>query len=251
MLPDAIPFSSGVVVPFALEAAACVLYVTTPGEALPGVPTPALGLPYPSVTGSEDGAAEKEKTKVLVVYGGASSSGCMTTQLAAASGIAVVAIASASSFGLCKAAGAATVVDRHDADVAGKVVAAVKRLLQGDGDGDFVGIFDAIGTPETHAHDVAILTALSGDGNNGTVHLACTHPPPTEGLPGNVKAGMIFAVNDAATPVWENFVTPALKAGIIECLPPPTVVGAGLEFVQEALERCEKGVNGTKLVVHV
>jgi NADPH:quinone reductase-like Zn-dependent oxidoreductase len=52
ILPDAIPFTDGVVVPFALEAAVCLLSATEPGTALPGVATPALGLPYPSLNPS-------------------------------------------------------------------------------------------------------------------------------------------------------------------------------------------------------
>jgi hypothetical protein len=74
------------------------------------------------------------------------------------------------------------------------------------------------------------------------------HPPPPE-VPANVKAGMIFAVNDVATPVYKNYVTPALQAGKLRCLPPPTVVGKGLEHINEALKKSKAGVSATKLVV--
>ncbi len=82
ILPDEIPFTTVVVVPFALEAAACALSVKVPGPAMPGVTTPALGLPYPSLD-------PKPLGKTLVVYGGSSSVGSMTTQLARAAGIRV------------------------------------------------------------------------------------------------------------------------------------------------------------------
>jgi len=62
---------------------------------------------------------------------------------------------------------------------------------------------------------------------------------------------MIFAVNDVATPVWEDFVTPALEKGKVLCLPPPTVVGKGLEFIEEALKMCKAGVSARKLVVEL
>lgn len=62
---------------------------------------------------------------------------------------------------------------------------------------------------------------------------------------------MIFAVDEIATPVWRDYVTAALEAGRLKCLPPPLVVGKGLEFVQEALERCAQGVSATKLVVEL
>lgn len=232
ILPDTIPFTDGVVVPFALEAAVCALSLKTPGTAMPGVATPALGLPYSSLEPESSG-------KTLVVYGGSSSVGSMTTQLATAAGIKVISVASAHNFEFSKSCGAVEVFDYHDPSFVQQVVEAVGRSGQ-----DFVGIFDAIATPETYANDLAILAKLGGG------HLACVHPPP-ENVPENVKAGMIFAVDDVATPVWRDYVTPALQAGKLKCLPPPSVVGRGLEHIQEALKKCEAGVSATKLVVKI
>jgi NADPH:quinone reductase-like Zn-dependent oxidoreductase len=234
ILPDAISFTDGVVVPFALEAAVCVLSLKTLGEALPGVPTPALGLPYPSL---QDNVVPTGKT--LVVYGGSSSIGSMVTQIATAAGIHVIALAGKHNFDLVKQCGAKDVFDHKDASVVDKVVEAVKQSGH-----EFVGIFDAIATAEPYAIDLSILEKLGGG------HLACSHPPPAK-VPDNVTAGMIFAVNDVATPVWKDFVTPALEAGKLLCLPPPTVVGKGLEFIDEALKKSKAGVSGTKLVVEL
>ncbi|KAK5659554.1 hypothetical protein OQA88_756 [Cercophora sp. LCS_1] len=233
ILPESIPFTDGVVVPMAFESAICALCVTTPGTALPGVPTPALGLPYPSLE-------PVSLNKTLVVYGGSSSVGSMTIQIATAIGLSVIAIASPANFDLCKRCGAVEAFDYRDADVVDKVVKAVKNTKN-----EFVGIFDAISTGETYPNDLAILAALGGG------HLACTHPPPTEGVPGNVKAGMIFAVNDVATPVWRDFVTEALCSGRLICLPKKLVVGKGLEKIQEGLEKSEAGVSATKLVIEL
>ena len=232
ILPEAIPFTDGVVVPFALEAAVCVLSLKQPGVAMPGVATPALGLPYPSLE-------PVSSSKTLVVYGGSSSVGSMTTQLATAAGLKVISIASASNFDFSKSCGAVEVFDYHDLSFVDKVVEAAARSGQ-----DFVGIFDAISTPETYANDLAILAKLGGG------HLACSHPPP-DNVPENVKAGMIFAVNDIATPVWRDYVTPALQVGKLKCFPPPTIVGKGLEQIQEALRKCEAGISATKLVVEL
>jgi NADPH:quinone reductase-like Zn-dependent oxidoreductase len=234
ILPANIPFTDGVVVPFALEAAVCALSVTQPGTALPNVPTPALGLPYPSL------ATAPPSNKTLIVYGGSSSVGSMTTQLAAAAGIHVIAIASARNFDLCQRCGAAEVVDYHDAAFVDKVVEAATAKPGHE----FVGIFDAVGTPETYANDLAMLARLGGG------HLASVHPPPAE-VPENVKAGMIFAVDDVAAPVWRDYVTAALRAGKLKCLPAPLVVGKGLEHIQAALQKCEAGVSATKLVVEL
>jgi NADPH:quinone reductase-like Zn-dependent oxidoreductase len=223
-----------VVLPFALETAVCVLSITVSGEALPGVPTPALGLPYPSL---QDPVPSLGKT--LVIYGGSSSVGSMTTQVATAAGITVISIAGPHNFDFSKRCGAVHVFDHKDPLLDEKVIEAVSKLGQ-----KFVGIFDAIASPDTYVHDLAILAKLGGG------HLACSHPPPTD-VPENVKAGMIFAVNDVATPVWEEWVTPALEAGKLQCLPPPTVVGKGLEFVQEALKRSKAGISATKLTVEL
>ncbi|OAA72474.1 Alcohol dehydrogenase superfamily, zinc-type [Cordyceps fumosorosea ARSEF 2679] len=232
ILPDEIPFTTGVAVPFALEAAVCALSVKVPGPSMPGVSTPALGLPYPSLD-------PKPLGKTLVIYGGSSSVGSMTTQIATAAGIRVVAICSAHNFALARAAGAASVFDYKDPEFVAKVIEGIRAHGE-----EFIGVFDAISSPETYENGLKILEAFGGG------HLACVHPPPTE-VPGNVKAGMIFAVDDVATPVWRDYVTPALQQGKLKCLPPPIIVGKGLDKVNEALQRCEAGVSGGKLVVEM
>lgn len=232
ILPDTISFKDGAVVAFAIEAAVCALSVKQPGVAMPGVSTPALGLPYPSLD-------SVSSNKVLIVYGGSSSVGSMTTQLATAAGIKVISIASERNFDLCKSCGATEVFDYHERSFVENVIAAASETRR-----ELVGIFDAISTPETYANDFVMLEKLGG------VHLACVHPPPAD-VPANLKAGMIFAVDNVATPVWRDYVTPALQAGKLKCLPPPTVVGKGLEYIDEALKKCKAGVSATKLVVEL
>lgn len=230
ILPHEIDFQSGAVLPFALEGAVCALSLKEPGVAMPGVATPALALPFPSLDEVEDIG------KTLVIYGGSSSIGSMTTQLARAAGINIISIVGTTNIDLAKQAGANIVVDRHEGDIVSRVTQAVKLV-----GGEFIGIFDAIGDETTFANDVAILEKLGGG------HLACTHPPPA--VPEKVKAGMIFAVNDIADSVWKDFVTPALQSGKLKCLPPPLVVGNGLGAIQRGLEMSKTGVSGAKLVV--
>lgn len=201
---------------------------------MPGVSTPALGLPYPSV----DTAPSANKT--LVVYGASSSVGSMTTQIATAAGITVIAIAGAHNQAFAKKVGAAQVFDHKDEKVVEKVIEVVRATGN-----EFAGIFDAISTPETYSRDLQILERFGG-GN-----LAAVHPPPTEGVPSDVTTGMIFAVNDVADPVYRDFVTPALESGKLQCLPPPMVVGKGLDYVDEALKQSRIGVSATKLVVEL
>ncbi|KAL7750110.1 OPT superfamily [Sorochytrium milnesiophthora] len=64
-------------------------------------------------------------------------------------------------------------------------------------------------------------------------------------------AGFVFGINDAATPVWTEYVTPALESGKLQCLPKPTVVGKGLEHINDALKKLKAGVSATKLVVEL
>ncbi|KAJ4292576.1 hypothetical protein N0V90_009239 [Kalmusia sp. IMI 367209] len=232
ILPNSISFTDGVVVPFALEAAVCALSLKEPGPCMPGVLTPALGLPYPSLEKPAPSTG-----KALVVFGGSSSVGSMTTQIATAAGIKIIAISGSHNLEFSKRCGAADVFDHKDPALIEKVVAAI-------GTSEFAGIFDAISIPETYTHDLAILSKLGGG------HLACVHPPPTE-VPDNVKTGMIFAVNDIATPVWKDYVTPALEAGDLKCLPPPKVVGKGLEYIDKGLKMSKAGVSATKLVVEL
>lgn len=201
---------------------------------MPGVVTPALALPYPSLQ-------PPSATKVLVVNGASSSVGSMTTQIATAAGITVLAISSARNFEVARQSGASQVFDRHSTSLVDDIVAAVRATGL-----EFVGIFDAVSTPENYEQDLEILRALGG-----STHLACTHPPPTEGVPSGVQTGMIFAVNDVVAPVFRDFVTPALESGLLKCIPAPTVVGKGLEFINEALKRSKAGVSATKLVVEL
>ncbi len=93
----------------------------------------------------------------------------MTTQLATAAGINVTAIAGAHNFSLSKSCGASQVFDHKDNNLVDRTVEAIRSY----GSNEFVGIFDAIATPDTYVHDLAMIERLGGG------HLACRHPPPS------------------------------------------------------------------------
>jgi len=273
-LPSSIPFSAGATIPTAFEAALCALcvhvqmhvinHVAVLGSASSlcgrGIPIPMLSLPYPALNPIPSG-------KIIFVHGAASSVGAMVVQVATAAGITVFATASERHHAMVRECGAVAVWDYHDKNkFVGEVVAAVRAVIsspktatpperkekekekeKGNGNSKepkFVGIVDAISQEDTYATDLEILGQL------GSGWLACTHPPPTK-LPENVRAGMIFGVNEVATPMWRGWVTPALEKGRLKCLPRARVVGKGLEFIQTALELYEKGVSGEKLVVEL
>lgn len=151
----------------------------------------------------------------------------------------MIAIAGAHNADLCKRCGADEVFDHKDPAVVEKVLVAITRSGN-----KLAGIVDPISSANSYAHNLAILAKQGGG------QIAGSHPPPVE-VPANVKAGMFYAVSDIAAPVWKDYVTPALKAGRLQCLPLPTVVGKGLEFVQEALKKSSAGVSGTKVVIEL
>lgn len=234
ILPESISFTEGVVLPIAVGASASALFSQKPGEVMPGVPTPLLGLPYPSLDSTITSSG-----KVLLIYGGSSTVGCVATQLATAAGITVFTIAGSHNFELSQSCGASQVFDHKDTAVVDKVVAAVTESKL-----DFLGIFDTIALPGTYPVALAILEKLGGG------HLICSHPPPSN-APANVKASMIYSVNEVEIPLFADYITPALQTGRLRCLPKPIVVGKGLNYIQDALKKLEGGVSAGKVVVEL
>ncbi|KZM22534.1 oxidoreductase [Ascochyta rabiei] len=183
--------------------------------------TPALALPYPSLKDSRPTAG-----KVVVVNGGSSSVGSVTTQLAAAAGIHVI-----------------TVVDHKHPFLVENVVEAIRRSEQ-----ESAGIADAISISDTIATDLEIFGHLGGG------HFALTHPHMgKEVVPDSIEIGMIWSggVNEITGPVWRACIGAALEFGKLKYLPPPSVVGKGLEHIQEVLKLSKAGVSGTGLVVEL
>lgn len=240
-LPHPIPFTDGVVLPLALETAVCALNFERRNplpDFLPGIYTPALALPYPSLKDSVPSSG-----KTVVVYGGSSSVGSATTQIAAAAGLHVITIVGARNFDLSKHSGAHQSFDHKDPSLVDKVVQAVRKSGQ-----EFVGVVDAISIPDTITKDLEILDHLGGG------HLALTLPyMDEEMIPDNVEIGMIWSggVNEITSPIWRAYVGAALKYGKLKCLPPPMIIGKGLHHIQEAIEMSKAGVSGTKLVVEL
>ena len=93
-IPQSVSYNEGAVLPLALDTAAQGLY----DSAEKGF----LGLDYPSLNPKPSG-------KTIVVWGGSSSVGALTIQLAVASGAKVVAVASEHNFDFCKKCGASEV----------------------------------------------------------------------------------------------------------------------------------------------
>lgn len=100
ILPDNIAFEDGVVLPLAIDTAACGFYAEG-----------YMGLDFPSFNA-------KSKVQVVVVYGGSSSVGLSAIQLAVNAGYKAITTSSPTNYALCRQAGASDVFDYRDNDVA-------------------------------------------------------------------------------------------------------------------------------------
>lgn len=123
VLPDAISYPAGAVLPLATDTALVGLI---------GHDGKGLGLPYPSLN-------PKPLGKTIVVWGGSSSVGSAAIQLAVAAGARVVAVASAHNLDFCRRCGAVEAYDYKKESIVDDVVEGVKAV-----GGKFVGVYDAI-----------------------------------------------------------------------------------------------------------
>jgi NADPH:quinone reductase-like Zn-dependent oxidoreductase len=219
-LPDDVDYRDGAVLPVALDTAISGLYA----------PQGSLNLPLPSFN-------PKPNASVLLIYGGSSSVGLSTTQLAVASGLRVIATASPRNHAISKSAGAHTTLDYRDPDLVEKVIRAV-------GDDKLVGIYDAVSVESTYAHDLAILKHFGGG------KLVTVLDPP-ESLPENVQVQFVFGQGKDLLHVWDSYIKEAVSTKKLKFLPAPLVVGRGLESFQKGLERLAEGVSAQKVVVEL
>ncbi|KAH7050076.1 zinc-binding oxidoreductase-like protein CipB [Macrophomina phaseolina] len=228
-IPDSLSFAHASVLPLALSTAAAGLFEASN-----------LGLPLPPA----DGSVAAEKRGTLLVWGAASAVGMAAVQLARAAGCRVVATASERNHAVVRSLGADAVLDYRAASVVRDVVDAVKG-----GDGEFVGVFDAISS----AASIELLgEVLEAFGETKVVMVLF----PPESLPRCYKAVHAFSFSIVSPPnehvadgIWRKWVPEALAKGTLQAKPDPLVVGSGLESVQGAMERQKAGVSAQKIVV--
>lgn len=154
VIPDSLPLANGAVLPLAIGTAAAGLYSV-------------LKLPLPSLNPVPNG-------KTLLIWGGSSSVGSATIQLAIASGFKVISTASPKNFDYVKSLGATTVLDYGQENIVEQIFSA----LEGE---TLAGVFDAIGAETSARASAAVVSKYGG----GKLALALWAP---EGLPENVDA---------------------------------------------------------------
>ncbi|KAL1796675.1 hypothetical protein ACET3X_005215 [Alternaria dauci] len=221
-IPLSMSFASASVLPLAIStAAACLFKKET------------LALPMPSSNPSSTG-------KSVLVWGGASSVGATAIQVAAASGVKVVSVASKHNLEKLKELGAAAAFDYKDPNVAQDIIAALEGT-------EFAGVCDAIGSPEAVAGWAPVSEKLGG--RYGSVL------PVEQGLPKGIEGTNIFAPTVALSDkyvgdvVWGQWVREALEKGTLKAVPEPLVVGKGLDAVAEGYKKQKEGVSFRKVVI--
>ncbi|GME56938.1 alcohol dehydrogenase [Neofusicoccum parvum] len=227
-IPDNLSFEQAVVLPLALSTAAAGLYEHT-----------VLGLPPPP----SDGSRSNDNNGTILVWGAASSVGNAVIQLARASGLQVIATASARNHDALKSLGANQILDYKLPNINESVLAAIKNA------DNLVGVFDCISNADTYAHIGAIL-----DGFRPTKVATVLHPPKEP--PKNFEPLMTVSYtipipphDHVADAIWRKYVPEALAKGLLQAKPDPLVVGSGLEGIQSAMDRHKAGVSAQKVVV--
>jgi NADPH:quinone reductase-like Zn-dependent oxidoreductase len=219
-IPDDIPYERAAVIPLGFSTAAAALFEKD-----------LLNLQHPAVP------ASKPTGKTVLVWGGASSVGCNTIQLAVAAGYEVITTASAKNFAYVKSLGAAEVFDYNSPTVIDDLVAALKGKA-------LVGGVDCIG-PGASEQTIEVVKRAGG-----VQFVATAREAPEDD---DVTAKMIFATsikdNEIAKAVYEDFLPQALVQKRYVAAPEPLVVGSGLESIQEAVDVQAKGTSARKVVV--
>lgn len=224
-IPDSTSFNEAVVLPLAFDTAAVGLFDSHSKGS--------MGLEKPTLTPTQSG-------KTVVVYGGSSSVGALAIQLATASGAHVIATASSHNFDFCKSLGAQSVFDYKSSSVVDDVVKAVNDSAPRN----FVGIYDAISTQDSYKITVPILEKL-GMGN-----LAVVLPGP-EKVPHATKVQNVFGISELTHDMWTGYLPEALQQGKLKCVPPPQVIGKGLDSVQKGCDANKAGVSAKKVVIEL
>lgn len=235
-IPASMGFTDASVLPLAISTAAMGLYAKDN-----------LNLPPPQVS-------SKSIKKVLLVWGGASSVGAVTIQLAKASGMAVITTTSSHNIAaMTSQLGADYAFDYKSSTVVNDVVSASEKLVNSGH--EFAGVYDAISLSSSFKTIGQIFSRL-GSSKLVSVKKLATVMPPSD-LPRDIEAKHIFAAllvdpyKDVAEIVWDTFVPEALEKGVLKPLPPALVIGKGLDFLQKGMDKQKSGVSFAKVVVEV
>jgi NADPH:quinone reductase-like Zn-dependent oxidoreductase len=252
-IPGAMAFEDAAVLPLGISTAACGLFQKD-----------FLAMNPPS-------AAPTPAGKTLLVWGGSTSVGSNAIQLAVNAGYDVITTASPRNFDYVKRLGARAAFDYRSKTVIADIAGALQgreiagALAIGAGSAasciDIVGAckgnrFVALATPAASFDDVpaargrlrrlapAIARMVAGN-------IALTLKARRKGVRTKFIWGSDLIANEVGPMIFESFLPAALAEGRYFAAPSPTVIGAGLTQIPQALERQRRGVSAAKLVVRL
>ncbi|MCJ1378638.1 hypothetical protein MMC17_001737 [Xylographa soralifera] len=247
-IPSTLSYEDAAVIPLGLSTAACGLFQK---DQL------ALQLPDPS-------GHAKPTGKTLIVWGGSTSVGSSTIQLAVAAGYEVITTASPRNFDYVKKLGASQVFDYNSKTV----VADIIRTLQGKtiagaytvGFGAAEACLDILDkckgkkfiamatypTPQTPPKRWVVPTiALSFV--SGIINIWVKSK--TRSIGWKFIFGSTLSENEVGPAIYTDFLPAALERGTYVAAPEAYIVGTGLEHIQAAFNLQSKGMSARKVVV--
>ena len=269
-IPKTMSMERAAVVPLGLGTAAAGLFQKDQ-----------LGLEYPT------SPPRKPTGQFLIIWGGSTSVGCNAIQLGVAAGYEVVTTASPKNHEYLKKLGASHVFDYRSKTVIKDILAVVKgrplarAFTIGAGAAEAcMEILDKAVPPASDSSATASSGAERTSKTQKFISMA-TYPMPdpepkhlvlirtgasfvswiaafkAKGLLKGIKSNFIFASTlvhpehtEVAKAVFVDFLPRALEAEEFMPAPEPDVVGGkGVEGIQEALEKQQKGVSCSKVVV--
>lgn len=221
-IPANVAFEDAVVLPLCLSTASTGLFHED-----------YLGLQLPAFP------AQKPTGKTLVIWGGASCVGSNGIQIAKAAGYEIITTASPKNFDYVKGLGADVAYDYNSPTATEDILSALKGKT-------LAGVLDCIGFSATpHCLEIA-------EKAEGTKFVATTKPrfpTPPEGVEIKHIRGDLLVTNSLGKSIYEDFLPKALEAGSYVVAPKPTIIGKGLEHVQDGINAIMKGVSASKIVV--
>ncbi len=250
-IPDSLPYENAAVLPLAVSTASCGLFQTDQ-----------LGLNHPTAEATPTG-------QTVLVWGGSTSVGSNAIQLARAAGYEVITTCSPANFDYVTPLGAAQAFDYNSPTVVTDVIAAFnqkhlagaialgttsapacvrivakckgnKSVAMGSPPVSFTGL-----APDNRKRFATAQTVLALITSNIALQLRAR----LRGVGLKYIFGTSLKHNEVSTAVYQDFLPAALAAGRYAVVPPPQIIGDGLEHLQHALDVQRRGVSAAKVVL--
>ena len=245
-------FEDAAILPLGVSTAACGLFQKDQ-----------LGLRYPSANAVPTG-------ETLLVWGGSTSVGSNSIQLAAAACYEVITTASSRNFEYVKSLGASQVFDYNGPSVVPDIIAAFEgRTLAGAiafGTTSAPACVRIVGWCQKRNKFVSIgsppvsFESLADDSHGRFELLRLSRRLVTSNVALQVNArrrgtrskyifGTTLKANEVSAAIYRDFLPDALAEGRYVAAPKPSVVGHGIGDFQQAMDIQLKGASAAKVVV--